>query len=77
MTADETRAIQALQRRAERAAAQIMAAYEVTLPGVSYDLVVALLAVGWIEGRQAGGDEARQLIRDEMTRLAGLHSVKS
>jgi hypothetical protein len=78
MTRDEQRAVDTLERRANRAAAKMMDEHELGRLGLPYDLVVALLAVGWIEGRQDGGEEARELIRAEMARLTGgLHSVKS
>lgn len=69
----------ALRRRAERDAASIIAHHNLSALGVPYDLLVAVTAVGWLEGYDASSSETQAAIRDTLAPYAraGLHSVKS
>jgi hypothetical protein len=53
-----------LRRRAERAAAAIIAQHTLTTLDVSYDVLVAVVAVGWLEGYDASYDETRAALHD-------------
>jgi hypothetical protein len=75
---NEREAVSDLKARAERAAAAIVAEYDVHLPNVPYELVVSLIAVGWLEGSQDGIESAVASAREIMGRPgSGLRSVKS
>jgi len=60
-------------------AASLVAEHDLTKLGLPYDLLVSVIAVGWLEGWQAGGDEAKAILSDALARYArgGLHSVPS
>lgn len=67
-----------LRRRAERAAAATIAEHNLTALGVPYDVLVAVVAVGWLEGYDASRVWTREAIAGTLAQYerAGLHSVR-